>query len=311
MSSRGLTRAAGFVGVAGWTGAAGWTDAAGWIAASVTTLLAGSAWAAPSPGPPEDGPSAAKADEAPPEFNDYWSEAPTRAFVAAAVGLGPLSKASLLAGYGKPHWMFVALETQAYSTFEFAATSAGLRADFLVLNASVDVRRTWAYSRRLPERAETFDDASLVNPTRPRSEYTAVDLLVWGYVPVGPTLGYWELTQTFFPDKPDDAALFEEWMRFTTNEGSATMGRFVWSYVFWDRRALVGPALDLAFAPGRSPVVRVGAAFDFQITTHLGVALYASAPVASPDSIGWFDQSWGIARLNWRWASGESRPGFD
>ncbi len=245
------------------------------------------------------------------DVTQYWARQETRPFVSGQVALGPLSQLALYGGYGKPHYAWAGVETHALSSTEFGALHAALRADLLLVNLSVGARYTWAYARRFPTPRESFDEESLTDETRPRSRYPSLDVSLWGYVPAGPTLGYWEVDHYYLFDKSSEDAVFEEYVRFSINENSATMGRLVWYAKLLHGRLLAGPAADAVTSSGRDVLVRVGGSVNYQLTRHMGLTLYLSAPVKSPDDLTWFTQSWGIARLSWNFASGEPRPGSD
>jgi len=129
----------------------------------------------------------------------------------------------------------------------------------------------------------------------------------WGFIPAGPTFGYWEVSEIWIPGKAPGDALFEEYTRFTLNENSATTVRGGWNLLLLHDQLFFGPAADFVAAPGRDSLLRLGANFAFQFNEHLSFMANFTVPVVSPDSIDWFTQSWGVGRLTYRFATDEPK----
>lgn len=73
----------------------------------------------------------------------------------------------------------------------------------------------------------------------------------WGFIPAGPTFGYWEVSEIWIPGKAPGDALFEEYTRFTLNENSATTVRGGWNLLLLHDQLFFGPAADFVGTPGR------------------------------------------------------------
>lgn len=240
----------------------------------------------------------------------YWDAGEIRPFLSGQVQVGALNRVIVAAGYGRPHYFWGGVEVQALSTTEFAAVYSGLRLELLAVNLTVGARHSWAYNRHLATPQAVFDDASIHDATRPKTSYGSLDASLWGYIPAGPTFGYWEVNEVWIPAKSANDAIFEEYTRFTLVDDNATMFRGGWSLWLFDERMFFGPAFDLVLTPQRDPLLRVGGNLAYAFTEHLALMANFTVPVNSPDTIDWFTQSWGIARLTYKWATGEAHPAF-
>lgn len=238
----------------------------------------------------------------------YWADQDSRWFVSSDVSLGFTQSLRGTLGYGQPFWRFVGLEAQVLSTLEFGAVAFGPRIDALFINALFDFRSTWSYSRHRPLRADsyaTFEDAA-----GPVSKYAALEGSLWTYLPLGPALGYVEMNGIYVWDRSASYAVFEEYYRATLNADTAMFARAMLSVTAFRESLRFGPAGDLVLTPGRDPLVRVGGVVTQQFTPHLTLMLALTVPVATPDELSTFTQSWGIARIRYSFASGEPEPGF-
>jgi hypothetical protein len=103
------------------------------------------------------------------ESMGYWGDQPARPFVSGEFAVGAMNVAEVVAGYGKPHFLWVGAKVDGIVTTDFASTSAGLRLNGLLLNVYAGVRRTVAFSHRFPVVAQSYtkDD----NNTKERKKY--------------------------------------------------------------------------------------------------------------------------------------------
>lgn len=243
--------------------------------------------------------------------SDYWKHQSVRAFLAVDVAIGAFNRVRVQAGYGRPNWSWMGVLAEGASTTEFGAVLGAVRADFLAVNLQLDVRGTWSYVRRQPALAAVYADADFTASGAPANHYGSFDAFIWGYVPVGPTLGYWEVGSVLLLHDVEERATFEEYIRLTMNGRFAAMVRAAYWLRLVERRLFVGPAADFVVSPERDILVRVGASASYQFTPHLGLSALWTVPVVGPDpDLDWFTQSWGILRLTWCWATGEPRPGW-
>lgn len=247
----------------------------------------------------------------PEESWGYWGDQPSRWHLSSELSAGAPMIANVAFGYGKPHWIWGGLGAQALTTSEFGAVRGGLHLHLLLANLSLQLRRTFAYERRFPVIADAYDDPDLKETSRPSSHYTSLDGSLHGVIPVGPTVGIWLVYGELVLDVPAGAAVFSEFLRAVLNEPAGLQPQLGWYYRLFDDRLLIGPAVDLVLTPGRDPVLRVGGGAFYTFGDHLSVEVLGTLPVASPDpDFDVFLQSWGIARVKWKWATGEPEPGF-
>jgi hypothetical protein len=241
---------------------------------------------------------------------NYWESQGARWFVGGDLAAGAFNRVRVGAGYGKPHWMWAGVDAQAASTTEFATGLVGLRADLLLINATVAARSTWSYSRRRLAIAESYRDADLTRTAERMSRYVSLDAWLWGYLPAGPLLGYWEFGAIWVPSVPRDGGVFEEFLRHPMVGATALSGRLVVWVPLLDDALLVGPAADVVDTSERGALWRAGPSVGAQLTDHLRADAAWTFAVASPDRLDWFTESWGLGRVTWTWATGEPEPGW-
>ena len=240
----------------------------------------------------------------------YWQEQKPRAFVSFDTRLGAFGQVRSIIGYGKPFWTFTGLEVFAGSTAEFAAWSIGPRLDLLAINASFDFRRTHAYTRERPLVAESYSTLEKVPRTPHPNRYSSLDGWLWGYLPAGPILTYWELGGVYLLDAPSSRAVFEEYYRFTIHRRTAlSLRTLIWLSLL-ESSFNIGPAIDAVVTPGRDALLRVGGSVFLRFTEHLKCQLALTVPISSPDELDWFTQSWGSLNLGYTFATGEPRLGW-
>lgn len=240
----------------------------------------------------------------------YWEGQPSRWFASGMVHVGAYSGARLSTGFGKPHWTWVGLQSQVATSSQFVAAEIALRADMLGINANIGLRRIWTYGHRRPLLKPTYEDSDLVDGSHPLSRYNSLFAGLWGFVPVGPTLAYWEASGLYVPGMGTGRALFSEFFRYTMDGSTAAMVRAVVWYKFLEDSLLIGPAFDSAFDGNRPAVIRLGGSAIYRLSAHLTIQALLTVPVSSPDNIGWFTQSWGAGQIAFTYATDEPAPGL-
>lgn len=240
----------------------------------------------------------------------YWEAQESRAFVSFDTRVGASQQVRSIIGYGKPFWTYSGLEIFAGSTTEFSAWSIGPRLDLLAVNASFDFRRTHALSRVRPLAKESYSKLEKARHSVHANRYSALDGWLWGYVPLGPTLTYWEVGGVHLLKDPGERAIFEEYYRFTMNERTAlSLRTLIWLNLL-ESSVNVGPSVDAALSPARGALVRVGGSLIVRFSEHTKCQLALTVPVASPDTLDWITQSWGTLTLGYSFATGEPRLSF-
>lgn len=239
----------------------------------------------------------------------YWGDQKARGFAAGDLAAGVVSGASVTAGYGKPHFVFLGVRAEGLLTTDFLASTVGLQANALLLNVHARIRRTIAHSHRFPEVLDSYDASDLAEANAPRARYTSFDLVLSGVIPLGPILGYWRGYGIWMFDVPADRAVLAEMVRYTTHDPRAFM---VYASLWWrllGDAVLLGPGADVSFSSGRKALIRVGPSAIWSLGPHLSLEAILTLPVSSPDpGYGLLDQAWGNLGVRWKWATGE--PAF-
>lgn len=241
---------------------------------------------------------------------DYWQYAEPRLFAWTKLGLGVANSAQLFLGYGRPNWTWVGLSAGTVVTGEFVSFSGGPQFELLFANAFVRVRHVRTFSRRQPEPARHYERADLRDDARPRSFYTSLSGSLYGYLPAGRFLGMWVFNADYVLGFPDDAALFNEFFRYTMNHERLLMPQLVWWLKLAQDRLMLGPAADVTLTPNRPTLLRAGGSIVWRMGPHLQAQAWLTFPVNSRDSVGWLLPAWGTARIQWNWASEETKPGL-
>lgn len=240
----------------------------------------------------------------------YWQEQDARAFVSFDARVGAFQQVRSIIGYGKPFWTFSGLEIFAGSTTEFSAWSIGPRLDLLGINASFDFRRTHAFTRVRPLVSESYSKLEKVRGSADPNRYSSLDGWLWGYLPLGPTLTYWEVGGVYLLEEPGERAIFEEYYRFTMNERTALSLRALLWLNLLESSVNVGPSVDAVLSPSRDALVRVGGSLSVRFSERTKCQLALTVPVASADTLDWVTQSWGALTLGYSFATGEPRLSF-
>ena len=240
----------------------------------------------------------------------YWQRQKARHFVSFDARLGAFPQVRSIIGYGKPFWTFSGLEVFAGTTPEFATWSIGPRLNLLAINASFNYRRAHAYTRKRPLLSDSYDSIDKVRGSAHPNRYSALDGWLWGYIPGGPTLTYWEIGGVYLQDANSERAVFEEYHRFTINRRTALSLRMVTWLTLLKSSLNIGPAVDATLSPSRAALLRVGGSAVLSFTEHIKCQLALTVPVSSPDELDWFTQSWGSLNLGYSFATGEPRLGW-
>lgn len=243
----------------------------------------------------------------PSESPYHWDRGRARLAVSTRLDLGLIGRAQLHVGYGRPYWIWVGAEVHALTTTEMGALYLGVRASSPVLEISVGYRLNAAYYRGPLGEQEHYSDADL-EATEAPSRYRAVDLDLYGIVPLRRVFIPIELAATYLPSAQPR---YEEWFRMVATGGWIVAVRAAPLFTFDARRRhRVGVLGEFLFDSGRSATtIRLGPAYQFAITPVVDLYLVGTFAAKSPDSLSTWNDLWGTASLRWRWASGDTdRP---
>ncbi len=166
------------------------------------------------------------------------------------------------------------------------------------------------FSRHFSAEKESYVRGDFKENEFPRSHYSSFAVQLWGFIPVGPTLGMWSVTGEIIRGVPSDLTVFSEHTLMPLDVPRSLMPALVWWWMVDDGKYMVGPAMDWTMTPGRNVMFRLGPSLIVNFGHHLSFQLMTTLPVVRPDSLGFVNQIWGTAGLSWKWASGEPEPGF-
>lgn len=233
-----------------------------------------------------------------------WSEGPARPFLSTRLDGGLYARAIGAAGWGKPHWMWAGAQGYALTSRDYAAAAFGLRANLLVADLEVDLRRSRPWRHRFLDPLAEHRSSELDAGTRGRAEVTSLDVDLSGVVPTPGGLALWEVMWVRALDAPGGAQLYEEWNRVVQGR-DGILFRALWMAGLLGDRLRIGPLGEGVALPGRGAAVwRVGGAGSWKITPRLDVTGFIAFPVASPDRLDFMDALNGSLALRWTWATG-------
>jgi hypothetical protein len=294
-----------------------------WSILAVAAGLARTAEGAPPAAVPEPPPDEAAKSATPdtsvppspgkrPEFG-YWSLGEPRWFVSTKSDIGtPYTKPYFSAGYGLPHFVWAGVDVNAILTLEMVQVYGGVRATSPVLDLAFGVRDTWSFGKPFLAPQGSFTSDNVLGAPGPASRYWAWEAEAVGVVPLpySAVVADFILVRTL--DVPAGMWLYEESYRAIIAKPLYAILRVAAvTRLLREGSFRVGPLVEYVFATGRpDPVVRVGPAISMVLTDHLEAQAAVTFAVSSPDSLGIFMGSYGVAGLRYRWASGEPQPKF-
>ena len=247
------------------------------------------------------------AEEPPPA--PYWSREPVRPFLALDLEAGAYLRATASAGYGRPHWLWAGAEAFAFETLDMGVLYGGVRANLLAADLQLGVRRVFSQVRGTAPLAASHSIDDFDQAAR-NVDYTTLVAELSGGAPTPRGFVLYDLEALHATDLARGQDLFEEWDHVVTNSGSLAAARLGWVLALGqDGFIKLGPMGDLTASFGRGTTARAGAIGIINLTNHLDLVGLLLWPLRSPDELG-FKGTFGTLRLRWKWASGESQPGF-
>lgn len=261
-------------------------------------LLASSSLKAQSTGAPPE-PEATALPSA------HWSNSKARPFIAGLADAGGLLRTRWMLGYGKPHWTWAGVETEAVTTTEMGFTTVRARVALLIVDVAVAYRKTWSYRRSLVDREPPYHDADLKGGAK--TEYHSLDLWLWGLIPIGKGYFDWELEAVHLIGVPRGVDLYEEWLRVVVRPSWAIAGRLGYVQTFRKGRLGIGALSEWIWPGARASTYRVGPLVSYAFNAKWDVALLLTTPVKSPDDLGFYNGLWGTLRARYRFAFGDHK----
>jgi hypothetical protein len=272
-------------------------------------LYAGGAHAEPSDAAQSDDAQANTAEGSRPE-NGYWSVGEPRWFVSTKSDLGLYAKPYFSAGYGMPHWIWAGVDLNAISTTEVGQVYAGVRAASPVFDIAFGFRNTYSYGKPFLAPRASFSSAQVSDAPGPNARYWAWEAEAVGFVPLPYSAIMLDWIAVGVLDAPRDRYLYEESYRAVIADSNYTILRAATvARVLREDALKVGLLYEWLLGTGRNQnVFRMGPAASLQLTDHLEAVGTLSVVLHSPDALGIFLGSYGLAGLRYRWATGERAP---
>lgn len=242
--------------------------------------------------------------------NGYWSVGEPRWFVSTKTDLGLYFKPYFSAGYGMPHWLWAGIDVNAISTNEVGQVYAGVRLASPVFDVAFGMRDTYSYGKPFLEPRASYSLDQVSNAPGPNARYWAWEAEVVGFVPLPHSAIMLDFIAVGVLDAPQDRSMYEESYRLVIGDSSYMIWRAATVARLLREDALkVGLLYEWLVGTGRDQnLFRMGPAGSLQLTDHLEVVGALSVVVHSPDTLGLFLGSYGLAGLRYRWATGERAP---
>jgi len=272
-------------------------------------LHAGGAHAEPSEGSHSEDAPAASTESSRPE-NGYWSVGRPRWFLSTKSDLGLYAKPYFSAGYGLPHWIWAGIDVNAITTSEVGQIYAGVRAASPVFDVAFGVRDTYSYGKPFLAPRASFSSDQVSEAAGPNARYWAWEAEAVGFVPLPHSAIMIDFIAVGVLDAPRGRDLYEESYRAVIGDSNYVIWRAATVARILREDALkVGLLYEWLVGTGRDQnVFRMGPAAALQLTDHLEAVGTLSVVLHSPDALGIFLGSYGLAGLRYRWATGERAP---
>ncbi|HVU02040.1 MAG TPA: hypothetical protein VHE30_09820 [Polyangiaceae bacterium] len=268
---------------------------------AATLALETNASAEPVAEPGAEPPASTRAE--PPEETptEHWSKAPSRPFVGGILEAGAVVRGRALAGYGKPHYTWGGAVLDGTTTTEFGSVAAGARLALVLLDVTVSYRKTWSYVRGFPAPRGTYESEDL--RVHPRASYGALDVSTWGLFPAPAGYGEWEFEAHRLYGVPAGRDVYEEWVRGVMGPGWNFATRLGYAVSFAGDRGSAGVVGEWVTLGGRGSVFRVGPLASWAFSGEWDLGLVLTATVSSPDSLSFYDGTYGTLRLRYRFST--------
>jgi hypothetical protein len=241
----------------------------------------------------------------------YWSEGEPRLFVATNSQLGvPYIRPVLTLGYGQPHWLWTGLGVTAIVMPSFVQGAFGVYANSPLLNLSFRLRDTQSFQKPFLEPRRSFTRAEVLDAPGPNARYWAWEAEAVGTLPLPHSALVADFIMVHSMDVPAGRDVYDESYRAIVRSPLFLVLRVAALARLLNADSLkVGVLVDNIFSTGRSEaVLRVGPVGQLQVTDHLALLGTLTLNVAGPDNLGLVLGAYGLAGLEYRWATGESNP---
>jgi hypothetical protein len=253
---------------------------------------------------------AGAADAEPPRRPSYWEAERRRIFAAGVLGAGISGYGELNVGHGRPFWSWFGYQGWVLANKWAVMGSSGLKLALPIVSLSVAHRVTRSHAHGPLPLEPGFTTAELEGVSQ-RRPYASLDAEVAGTLPLPhllllPTLGaHYSLGQgepLLLYDELDRVIFAPPWVSYVK-----LAALFTWGPA---RRYRVGAQGEQLWVGRSQGITRVGPAVSIQLTPHFEARALLALAVRTPDDLDVLDGSGSSLTLRYRWASGESKPGW-
>jgi hypothetical protein len=236
-----------------------------------------------------------------------WSQQPARWFVSSEIDTGFLYvRPRVSAGYGRPHALWIGIDTNPIFSGEGVAGYAGLRFDLPFVNLRLGGRYWYTFRRSflVPESSYSVEDIEL--RFGPRSRFLTWEGELTTTVPLGIGSLLFEGALSFVTGVPDGFYVYEETLRVVVDPPWVWRTRFGYTVAIDpDRTIVLGPVIELVGIPRRYEVVyRAGALARVFLSPSLEARGTFVPAVITPDPLGARGGDAFLLGIRYRWATG-------
>jgi hypothetical protein len=237
-----------------------------------------------------------------------WSEAHTRAFVAARIDVGYLYlKPQLSLGYGRPFSNWIGVDLAPIASSAEVAGYGGLRAQVGPVELRVGGRYNFPFDHNYLQQQASFSRLDLDSTVGGRSKYTALESELKAAIGVGPGSILAIASVFYVVGVPAGFDIYEETLHTIMQPPVVAWGRTGYDFHFGTQNqhgiAVVG---DVLYSPDRdTATVRAGLLLHIAFSHHFEIRGSFVPTVWSRDGIGLPGDDFTELGVRYRWASGD------
>jgi hypothetical protein len=240
----------------------------------------------------------------------YWELGRIRPALAFGLEAGyAYVRPSFAAGYGRPYWSFIGVETYPMLSLRGVGQYAGVTASVPGLGLRAGSRYYFPFSRTLLAPRSSYSRADIEREEGPRADYVTHEAELNGTVPFLRGSAFAIVTGYHVGRVPDGYLLFEETLHAVMKPPWLWRARLGYLLALGKAAGVrIGAAGEVIGLPGRDVlVVRAGLLGSVLINAHLEAQASFIPVVASPDRLGLMGGDFGQLGVRMRWATG-SKP---
>jgi hypothetical protein len=239
----------------------------------------------------------------------YWELGRTRPFLAGTVEAGyPYLKPRFAAGYGRPFWSWLSVESYPLVALGGVGGYVGVSAGVPGLTLRSGGRYFYSFNRTLlsPQARYTRTETELAEG--PAGDYVAHEVEATGTVPLFSGSLFGVLTGYRVTQVQPGYYLFEDNLRVVMEPPYVWRARLGYLLALSANGAIrVGAAGDIIGLPGRDAyVVRAGLLASVSISAQLEALVSLIPVIVSPDALGLSGGDFGQLGIRYRIATGSA-----